>query len=598
LITGKTRIIFALVILSAVGALVFLPAVNAGFVKSWDDDKYVVDNPLVQSMSAGNLAKIATSFLLGNYHPLTLTVFAVQYQLFRLDARGYHAVSVTLHLLNCLLVFWLIYLIAGNLPAAFLAGLIFGLHPLRVESVAWISDQKDLLAAGFALLTIIGYLYFRKDRRIAFYILALLSFTLSLLAKASALFTPLILLLVDFNRDRKFDKRKILDTIPFFFVALILGILSLAARNSYQSQLGEHVFTIGQKIVIGIDRLIFYFIGRNFFPGPYPFLNTYYLARNGLPVVPTVIAATILAGLVFAVIYSLRFTKKILWAFAFFGIFILPAVFAVSLGYSADRFIYLPAVGIAFLAGEYIVWLYGTLYRKTRIARYLIIAFSFGLIAILAVMTRQGISVWRDSLSLTDHFVKTYPDDPTAYLNRGLAFQEAKKSERAIADLGQSLAINPEYAEAYNRRALIYYRIRNYERAIADFSSAVRIDPNYAEVYYNRGNLYYDLAAFTEAETDYTRAIALDPSRAETFYNRGNVRARLGDVGKAIDDYTRAIALDPGHTRAYYNRAVSYYLLKEYKSAYEDFQKLIALGVKLNPAVLDTLQKYMKGKDK
>jgi len=588
----------ALIVISVVGAAVFLPVTQAGFVKSWDDGSYVTDNPLTQSLSARNLARIATTFLLGNYHPLTLAAFALQYRLFRLDARGYHAVSFVLHLLNCLLVFWLIYLVAGNWPTAFLAGLIFSIHPLRIESVAWISDQKDLLAAGFALLTIIGYTYFRKGRGVAAYLLALLACAFSLLAKASALLTPFFLVWMDYNRERKLEKRKILETIPFFAIALTLGIISIAARNAYQSQLGEHAFSIGQKIIIGVERLIFYFIGRNFFPGSYPYLNTYYLAKHGLPVIPIIIAIAILTGLVCTVVYSLRYTKKILWGCVFFVIFIFPALTAVSLGYSADRFIYLPAAGIAYLAAEYIVWLSGSLYRKTRTARYSVDAVAVGLIAILAVMTRQGLSVWRDSVNLTDHFVKVYPDDPTTYLNRGLAFQEAKKYERAVADFSRALAINPGYAEAYNRRALVFYEVRDYDKAIADFSSAARIDPEYAEVYYNRGNVYYDAGAFPEAEADYSRVIALDSTRAETFYNRGNVRARLGSVAEAINDYSRAISLDPDHVRAYSNRAVSYFLLKEYKSAYGDVQKLITLGIKVNPALVDTLKKYITGKDK
>lgn len=201
--TGKTRTAAALIVLTLIVGFTFLPTVNAGFVKSWDDAFYVTANPMIQSLTPGNLARVATAFLLGNYHPLTMMVFAVQYRAFGLDAQGYHAVSVILHVVNCLLVFWLIFLVWGNIPAAFLSGLLFGLHPLRVESVAWISDQKDLLCAGLALLAIIGYIYFRRRGRIAFYLLSLLAFILSLLAKASALLLPFFLLMTDYVRDQR-----------------------------------------------------------------------------------------------------------------------------------------------------------------------------------------------------------------------------------------------------------------------------------------------------------------------------------------------------------------------------------------------------------
>lgn len=386
--------------------------------------------------------------------------------------------------------------------------------------------------------------------------------------------------------------------MPFFGVSLILGAVSLAARGSYQGQLAEHVFSTGQKALIGLDRLIYYFLGRNFYPNFYPYLNTYDLARNGLPVVPTVIAFAILAGIVFGVILSLKRTKKIVWSFGFFAIFIFPVFFTVSLGYSADRFIYLPAAAVAFLGQEYFRWLHGCVYRQARIIKHAIIGLVVGLIAVLAVMTRQAMANWRDSVRLTDYFVKIYPDDPTAYLNRGLAYQEVKEFPAAIADFTSALVINPGYAEAYNRRALVYYETGDFERAIIDFSAAVRIDPNNAEIYFNRGNVFYDMRVYNEAEADYTRAINLDSTRAELFYNRGNIRARLGGAEPAISDYSRAIALDPGHARAYYNRAISYLLLKNYKAAYRDIERSIDLGVKVNPALVDSLKRYANPEEK
>jgi tetratricopeptide (TPR) repeat protein len=592
--SGKVKIILALIVLIAALTAVFLPVTRAGFLKSWDDHQYIVDNALVQGFTPARLAKIATTFLLGNYHPLTLWSFALEFQLFRFNAGGYHWVNLALHIVNCLLVFWLVYLVAGNWGVALFAGLIFGIHPLRVESVAWISDQKDLLAAGFALLMLIGYWYYRKGRGAAYWI-ALAAFILSLLAKASALLAPIFLLLMDHTRGGKFDRRKVIETIPFFVVAAALGLIGIIARNSYQGQLGEQAFSIGQRALIGMDRFVYYFLGRNFIPGPYPFLNTYYLARNGLPVVPTIVAVLILAGIVFAAAYSLRITKKILWAFAFFGIFIFPGLTAVSLGYSADRFTYLPAVGIAYLGAEYFIWLSGTAYRNARTARIIIESLRIGVIAALAVMTRHQLPVWRDSLSLTDHWVTVYPQDPTVYLNRGLVLQDAKAADRALADFSRALAINPDYVEAYNRRALAYYANRDYDQAIADFTSALERDPGYAEVYYNRGNVYYDIGVFSDADADYTRAIRIDSTRAEAFFNRGNARARQGMVAAAVEDYTRAIKLKPDHARAYYNRLVSYVLLKDYRRAYEDVKKLAEFGVRVNPMLVDTLQKYAPG---
>ena len=220
----RITLCLCLILLIVFGA--FLPSLKNGFV-NWDDDCYVLNSSSISSsISASNLKSIFTSFSVGHYQPLTILSYAFDYQLFKLNPYYYHLTNLILHLLNSLLVFYLIYLLSGNIGVSFITAILFGIHPLHVESVAWISERKDVLYSFFFLLSCIIYLYYlTKERNSKYYLLSLFLFLCSLLSKSMAVTLPLLLLLMDYYLKRKPNKELLLDKIPYFFLTAISCII-------------------------------------------------------------------------------------------------------------------------------------------------------------------------------------------------------------------------------------------------------------------------------------------------------------------------------------------------------------------------------------
>ncbi len=572
--------------------LVFLPVTSFEFLRCWDDHTYILDNAAVREF---DLARLATDYVLGNYHPLTMLSYAVQYKFFHDSPAGYHAVNLAVHVINCLLVFWLILLITKRRWTAVLTAVLFGLHPLRVEPVAWISGQKDLMSAAFILLMIIAFWYFRVTGRNRFLLASILLYGAGLLTKATVLFSPVILVVLDrfINKPvRPIPWRRFL---PYVLIGLCLGTFALKARSSYQGELGEAVLPVLSTFMAAAIRLVFYFGGRIFLPdaGAY-YLNMYYLSRSGLPLVSFMTSLAIILIMAAAVAMSRKYTGRVIWGGVFFTAAILPALPAMNLGFSADRFTYLASIGILYALAEYVRWCADRFYHHVRWARYTVTATTIAIVLVMTYGVRVRLPVWRDCLSLTRYFTGTYPDDPSAWMNRGLASADRLDYGAADEYYTRALALNPGYALVYNLRGLTHLHGDTDEVALADFTLAVTIDPQYAEAWYNRGNLQYDQGRLAEAASDYTRAIELDSTHAEAFFNRGNCRARLGDLAAAIDDYTRAVIIDPAHIRARFNRARAYFGTGDLRSAYADLMDLRSAGVPVDPAFVDTLIKLMR----
>ena len=220
------RIFLASALILVITFMAFAPCLQNSFVDSWDDNTYVRKNVLIRDLSWRNVTTVFSTFILATYLPVTMLTYMVDYQLVGLKPFGYHLTNLILHLLNCLLVFWLIGLLSRNILVSFITAILFGVHPIHVESVAWISERKDVLYAAFFLLSMICYCYYSRTLKTGkAYWLAVLFFVLSLLSKAMAVTLPFLLLLMDYFRGRKFDRRMILDKIPFLVLALGFGLL-------------------------------------------------------------------------------------------------------------------------------------------------------------------------------------------------------------------------------------------------------------------------------------------------------------------------------------------------------------------------------------
>ncbi len=579
----------AIIIVLLITCLSFLPSLKNNFV-NWDDDILVVKNPDIRQISWPQLKKVFTSYYAGTYIPFTILSFSVEYQFFKSEPYIYHFTNLILHLLNCLIVFLIIFVLTRNITVSFITAVLFGIHPLRVESVAWVTERKDVLYALFFLGSLLSYLYYLQRRKISYYYLSLILFIFSFLAKGMAMTLPFILLLVDRFRGRRFDKRLFLEKVPFFVIAVVSGIMAIIAQQTLRG----HTFPFLKNILIAIYVFIFY-IYKIIFPVQlyafYPFPTG---ITNRLPP-PFFITPIILVLLIWAVVYSRRYTNKIAFGGLFFAITILPVTQLIPVAgpeIAANRYTYIPSIGILFIAA----YLLYQLLRNRLVSIRVITLMGFIAVAgYFSIRTYHRCGIWKDSITLWSEVLKNFPKSPHAYNQRGLGYLERERYIEAIDDFTRAININPDFVGSYNNRGIAYRALGRYGLAYNDFSDAVMLDSNFVDAYYNRGNLYMKIGEYDSAIDDYSRVIGIRPDYFDAYINRGNAYGRKGSYELAIEDYNRVLGRAPNNRQALYNRAVAYYYLERYKDALRDLQVLKDLGYSVDRDIIEMLKKHIDG---
>jgi tetratricopeptide (TPR) repeat protein len=472
----------------AVAAVAFQPCLGNGFV-DWDDDVDITDNPHIRSLSLENLETIFFTTLRDAYHPLPFLVWAVGYRLWGETPFGYHLVNLLLHLVTAALVFRWVLLLDASLPAAAAAALWFGIHPMRVESVAWVSDLKDLLAGLFFMAALLAYERLQRERRARWYAAALGLFFLAGMSKTTALTLPAVLVLVDFLRRRRLDRRAILEKVPFFAVAALFAVLALVSRGRFEAsiaqELAQDVYPVGYRLYLVGERLVFYFLQRTV--APTRGVENLYPDVIGGPYLPGVLAwGTVLIILLVALALSTRFSRKGVFGAGFFLVALSPALATVSYGYTADRFSYVPAVGIAYLVGVAAAALHRAAGAR-RLARAALIAAGISVVAALGSQTWRQCGVWSDSVSLWSDAVATYRRGSStinlgfALVNRGHARLERGDYRGALADLDEALPIAPNRQRTLYERACVFTALGERGRAIDDLGEALRVAPGFLD---------------------------------------------------------------------------------------------------------------------
>ncbi len=565
----------------------FIPVLNNGFV-NWDDDILLTRNPDIRQISLSRLKNIFSSFYGGTYIPLTILSFSVEYRFFGKDPKIYHLTNLLLHILNCLSVFLLVFFLTKNITIAFITALLFGIHPLRVESVAWVTERKDVLYAFFFFTSLLLYLHYIDSKRLCCYIFSIILFLFSFLAKGMAMTLPFVLLLIDWFRARKFERSVLLEKIPFFVIAIISAVFAILAQQTLKG----HTFSFFKNIIISSYTLVFY-LSRIILPvGLAPFYP-FPLNIADKPPLVFFLAPFIFILFLGLIIMSRRRTNKILFGGLFFIITILPVAQIIPVAgpeITANRYTYIPSVGILFI----LAYIFFVL-MKNRNLRVIAI---LGLIVIAGFYSSQTFKrcrFWKDSITLWNEVLKRYPESPHAYNQRGLAYLERGSYTRAIGDFSRAIAINPDFAGSYNNRGIAYRAAGRYGQAYNDFSEAIFIDSSFVDAFYNRGNLLMKVGEFSRAIDDYSYVLKIRPDYLEAYINRGNAYGREGEYQRAIEDYNRVLEIEPDNSRALYNRAVAYYGLGRYKDALNDIRRLKNLGYPVEPDIIDILKKNIQG---
>ncbi|NTW33921.1 MAG: tetratricopeptide repeat protein [Bacteroidetes bacterium] len=564
---------WALLAVLLLTAFIYSKALYNGFT-NFDDDYYILKNPFLKDFNWQGIKAIFTSFYCGNYHPFTTLTYLFEYSWFGLNPLPYHLLNVLLHLLNTLLVFKFTEKLSSKKTTALVVSLLFALHPMHVESVAWISERKDVLYAFFYLLSLFAYLrYLESGYKAKQYMAALMFFVASLLSKSAAVTLPVIIFAIDIYKGRKINTKLVLEKIPFFLLSLIFGIVTLLSQatmgaiyNSMQSYgFINKIFLFTSAVSFYIIKMIapFNLSAMHYFPN----LNNGALPWQYYASLPFLLIVTWL------LLRITSFRKEIIFGTIFFLIAISVMLQIVSVGSAlvSERYTYISYIGFFYIAGQ---WISGTGKKQRKIVIGL---FSLYMI-IFSVQTWNRIDVWKDGNVLFTDVIKKYPDAFHAYLMRGNYKHGTDDIEGAMEDYTKAIQLNPQYADTYYNRGVGYDRVGNIKLAMQDYNKAILLNPEYSDAYYNRGVAYDGLGDMKSAISDYNKVILLKPNSADTYNNRGWAYYRSGDFKSAMLDYNKAISLNPQFAEAFNNRGWACYEAGDMKSALLDYNKAILLN--------------------
>ncbi len=578
--------------MAAIAVLTFLflyPCLNNKFT-NWDDPSYIIQNDLVKSLSASGLKHIFTTPSMGNYHPITILLYAIEYRITQLEPGLYHVDSLLLHIIVTLLVFWFVNLLTHRPIAALVTALLFGLHPMHIEPVAWVSGRKELLYSFFYLLSCIAYIKFVRTKGIKWYWACLGLFVCSLLSKPVAVTLPLVLLLIDFFENGKITRRDLITKVPHFVLSIGFGVAAFRIQShSGALDVASASFGFFDRIALAayafftyLEKLIWPAKLCNFYPYP---------ARvNGsLPswyfLYPLVVIALVL------VVY--RFFKNnriVVFGGLFFlvNIVLLLQLIPVGEAIMADRYTYLSYIGLFFIVG----WLVSMSFEdgKSSTTRIAVGGLSVVIIAGLGVMSKNRSKIWYDSVTLWRDNLKQVPlGSQVAIDNLGaiyfdMWYNAKDKQERhnyfdsAFNLLRTSAERWPDVVTPYQGLGMLYYSKKDFTSASLCFQKALELNPT-SEGYSNFGNFLEYLGKTDTAVMQYSKAIELNPVGAYSAYiNRGKIYKRNNHWAAAMKDFGEAIKINPTSGEPYYERSFCDTAIGLLPNALQDIETALAKG--------------------
>ena len=605
-------LIYLLLVLTTV--TVFWQVRNHEFI-NLDDSKYVTENRHVQNgLTLDSMIWAFTTTQVANWHPLTWLSHMLDCQLYGLNPKGHHLTNVFLHLLNTLLLFFILQRMTGALWRSGLVAAFFALHPLHVESVAWVAERKDVLSTLFWLLTMWGYIWYVERPRLTRYLLTLLAFTLGLMTKPMLVTMPCVLLLLDYWPLKRFQLsqpggdtpattgifkeqgvpflRLLLEKTPFFALAAASSIVTFLAQRSGGAVSALDVYPVKIRIANALVSYVSY-IGQMVWPRGlavfYPHPGTH------LPGWHAVGAGLLLACISIAVIRAARRHPYLAVGWLWYLGTLVPVIGLVQVGAQAmaDRYTYVPLIGLFVI----IAWsipdlLAGNHYRK------IVLSMAVGTVLLaLTVSSWLQVQHWKNNLTLfkhalkvtaknyvahdslgnalaqqgkveeaIDHYyeaLKIKPNLVNLHNNLGVALLEQRKVKEAMSHYDIALRLNADYAETYNNFGVAWFTVGEFDKAIAHYHEALRLDPAYGKAHNNMGNALVEHGRFEEAILHYSKALETKVHYPEAHNNLGVALAQQGKLNEAIVQFKEALRLKPDYTQARANLDLALALLGE-----------------------------------
>jgi len=542
---------------------IFMPAATHDFI-TYDDPVYVTQNAHVTGgLTWANVRWAFQSTEASNWHPLTWLSHMADCQVFGLRPWGHHLTNVLLHAINAALLFAALRRMTGALWRSLFVAALFGLHPLHVESVAWVSERKDVLSTAFWMLALWAYARRAELARArapgapGFYGLALLFFALGLMSKPMLVTLPFVLLLLDYwPLDRWAGSTTaarwalLLEKIPFLALSAAASAVTLFAQAKGETVASAEDFPWPVRLA---NALIAYcrYLGKCVVPTKLAVFYPYFPEQP--PLRETLLAAALLAGITAAAVALARRRPYLLVGWLWFAGTLLPVIGLVQVGGQsmADRYSYVPLIGVFIMAA----WAAGDAAPSWPHRRPVLGAAAGAVLAGLAVLTTRQLSLWRDGASLFRHALAVTQDNWVAHANLSAALAKTSPAE-AGAELRETVRILAAFAETHDRRGVELERTPGHSpEAIREFRTAVRIMQDLPGPHYNLGTALAKLPGrLPEAIEEIRAAVRLKPDFVEAHYNLGVALANTpGQLPEAVEEFRTAVRLEPDHVGAHYN---------------------------------------------
>jgi len=580
--TKPVFVLLAVLFVAVVVAIVFLPVLDCQAL-ALDDAEYLTENPLVTN-PGWNATKrflvevLEPSTVGGYYQPLAMISLMVDYAL---GARPDHLrpiqrTSLMLHVANSALVTLFMLALFRSVPAAVCAGLLFGLHPTAVETVPWLAQRKSLLATLFALGCFVAYCRYARSGGVWRYAIVVAMYVLSLMSKPTSTPLPVLLLLLDWWPLNRLARRALIEKIPLLAVGAIFAVITVVS----QSRTGGAAMPTDYgpwRIPMMLAHNIVFYVRQLFLPGDLP---GYYIFPNPFtPGHPAVIAGFVgTALLVAALVLSLRVTKGWLcgWLFFFIAIFPTLGVIGFTETIAANRFVYLPMIGILLPIGFHVrrVWLKTNRRNAVRAVTAIVLLLVVGAEGAYA---RRGLSHWRDSITYFAHLAQVSPDASKVHYSYGEALDRSGRTAEAAEQYRAAIALKSDYAQAHNNLAVLLAAGGRLQEALPHYQAAIDADPASFKAYNNYGVALIQGGRTEAAVAMFERAVALNPAFVDARFNLGHVLAGQNRVADAIVQLQEAHRLRPTDAEILYNLAQAFELADRPEDALDAYRHVRVL---------------------
>jgi len=545
----------------------------------WDDYDYILQNTQITQFKFSDISSFFSSFYVGNYHPLTTLTWALEFKFFGENPSGYHVVNIFLHLINTVLVFYFAQLLMQDKRVSIFTAVIFAIHPMHIESVAWISERKDVLYSLFYILSMIYYLLYLEKKRNKYLVYTFITFILACLSKSAAITLPLILILIDYYKE-KINSKNSIQKIPFLLVSIVFGIVAIISQKSGNALSSDvKLFGLFDRFLL-TGYSIYYYLLSFFVPTKLCALHFYPKVGEALPRV-YYIANVIVLIIAISVFFIKKYKKELVFGLLFYLVGISLVIQIIPFGKSmvSERYSYVPYIGLAMMISKVLFEIIDRYKNKKDYEKTMYGIFGI-IIMLFSYQSLSRISVWKTPYLLFSDVIEKYPNVSFGYWLRAYNRLHESDFHACILDCNKGIALDSNSTVLYANRAVAKYYLADYPGAIYDYSKVLEREPKNAEVLYNRAKVKNEIHDYKGAVLDYELAFKLSRQivNAESYIELAVAQLLSGDAISALQVIDKSILLNQNSEYAYFTKANCCYTLKKYEEALIYFNKAIEIN--------------------